>query len=68
MAATDSEPRPGPSVTLEELDEILNRIAATLSFSSVDLRERVKVKYVERIQTNDALSRIFQILNSSKAK
>jgi DNA ligase 4 len=68
MAATDSESRPALSVTLEELDEILDRIVATSSFSSVDLRERVKVKYVEPIRTNDELSRIFQILNSSEAK
>ena len=40
---TDSEPRLGPSVVLEELDEI---IASTSSFSSVNLKERVKAKYV----------------------
>jgi DNA ligase-4 len=68
MAATDSELRPGPSMTLEELDEILDRIAATSSFSSVDLRERVKAKYMEPIRSNDALSRIFRILNSCEAK
>jgi DNA ligase 4 len=68
MAATDSEPRLGPSVALEELDEILDRIAATSSFSSVDLRERVKAKYMEPIRTNDALSIIFRRLNSSEAK
>jgi DNA ligase 4 len=68
ITATDFGSRPGTSVTLEELDKILDRIAATLSFSSVDLRERVKVKYIERIQTNNALSGIFRILNSSEAK
>jgi len=52
MAATDSKPGPGPSVALEELDKILDRIAATSSFSSVDLRERVKAKYREPILTN----------------
>jgi DNA ligase-4 len=55
-------------VALEELDEILDRIAATSSFSSIDLRERVKAKYMEPIRTNDALSIIFQRLNSSEAK
>jgi hypothetical protein len=55
-------------LSLDELDEILDRIADTSSFSSVDLRERVKAKYVEQMRTNDALSRIIGILNSSKAK
>jgi len=32
MAATDPEHRPSPNVTLEKLDEILDRIAATSSF------------------------------------
>jgi DNA ligase 4 len=68
MAATDSESRPGPSVALEELDEILDRIAATSSFSSVDLRKQVKAKYMEQILTNDVLSIIFRRLNSSEAK
>jgi hypothetical protein len=39
MAATDSESKPGPNMTLEELDEVLDRIAATSPFSSVDLQE-----------------------------
>ena len=68
MSATDSEPRPGSSVTLEELDEILDRIAATSSFSSVDLRERIEAKYAEPIRTQDALSTIFRRLYSSEAK
>jgi DNA ligase N terminus len=44
IAATYSESRPGPSVTLEEL-EILDQIAATSSFSSIELRYRVQAKY-----------------------
>jgi DNA ligase 4 len=36
IATMDSELRPGPSVALEELDEILDRIAATSSFSTVE--------------------------------
>jgi hypothetical protein len=43
IAATDSKPRLGLSVALEELDEILDWIAATLSFASANLKERVKV-------------------------
>ena len=49
MAATDSESRPGPSIMLEEIDEILDQIAATSSFSSIDLRDRVQVVYTELI-------------------
>jgi hypothetical protein len=59
IAAIDSETRPRPSVSLEDLDEILDRITATSSFSSVDLREWVRAKHVEPIRTNDELSRIF---------
>ncbi len=68
MSATDSEPRHGPSATVEELDETLDRIAATSSFSSVYLRERIKEKHAEPIRTDDALSGIFRVLNSSEAK
>ena len=68
MSATDSEPRPCPSVTLEEIDETLDRIAATSPFSSIDLREMVAAKYAKPIRTHDALSVIFRRLNSSEAK
>jgi DNA ligase-4 len=68
MAATDPEHRPGPNVTLEKLDEILDRITATSSFSSIDLRRRMKEKYAEPIRVNDALSSIFRRLKSPKAK
>src|SRR5579871_6221972 len=40
MAVTD-EPRCSPNVTLEELDDILDQIAATSAFSSVRLKERI---------------------------
>jgi hypothetical protein len=68
MSATDSEPRPCPSITVEELDEILDRIAATSAFSSPDLRNRTEEKHVEPLQTNDMLLRVFRIVNSSEAK
>jgi DNA ligase 4 len=68
MAVTDPERRPGPNVTLEELDEILDRIAAISSFSSIDLRRRMKEKYAELIRVNNALSSIFRRLKSPKAK
>jgi DNA ligase-4 len=68
MSATDAETRCGSSVTLEELDETLDRIAATSSFSSIELRERMQAKYSEPIKTQDALARVFRRLYSSEAK
>jgi DNA ligase 4 len=68
MSATDSEPMPCPSITVEELYEILDRIAATSAFSSPDLRNRTEEKHVEPLRTNDTLLRVFRIVNSSEAK
>ncbi len=68
MVATDPEHKPGPNITLEELDEILDRITTISSFSSIDLRRRMKEKYVELIRVNDALSSIFRRLKNPKAK
>jgi DNA ligase-4 len=68
MATTDPDPRPGPNVTLEDINEILDRVAATSSFSSIDLRRRVRKKYTEPISINDALSSIFRRSKSSEAK
>lgn len=55
MSATDIEPRPGPDVTLKEIDEVLDRIAATSSLSSVTLRERANEKYRGSIYANESL-------------
>jgi RNase adaptor protein for sRNA GlmZ degradation len=66
MAATDSEHR--PSLILEELDEILDQIITTSSFSSIDLRRRIKEKYAKLIRVNNAFSSIFRRLKSLKAK
>jgi len=66
MSATDFGP--SLSVTFEELDEILDRIAATSSFSSLHLREKIRVKYAEPIRTHNALLILFRRLHSSKAK
>jgi DNA ligase 4 len=68
MSATDSEPIPCPSITVEELDKILDRIAATSVFLSPDLRNRTEEKYIELLQTNNIFLRIFRIVNSSEAK
>ena len=57
MSVTDSEPILCPSITVEELDEILDRIAATSAFSSPDLRNRTKEKHVELLLINDMLLR-----------
>ena len=66
MAAIDSEHK--PSLILEKFDEILDRIVATSSFSSIDLRRRMKENYAELIRVNDALSSIFRRLKSPEAK
>src|ERR1051326_3344307 len=42
ISQTDAEPKPGPEVSLEDIDETLDQIAAASPFSSFDLRERVK--------------------------
>jgi hypothetical protein len=66
MAAIDSKHR--PSLTLEEFDEILDRIIAISSFLSIDLRRRIKKKYAKLIRVNNAFSSIFRRLKSPKAK
>jgi DNA ligase 4 len=68
ISATDPEPRPGPNVTLEELNEILDRITATSSFLFIDLRRRIKEKYAKLIRVNNTLSSIFRRLKSPEAK
>ncbi|KAH7115533.1 hypothetical protein EDB81DRAFT_819669, partial [Dactylonectria macrodidyma] len=68
MAITDCESRTGREVTLEELDDILDQIAASSSFSSASLRERVTTKCGRSIRTNDLLSKVFRVLQSSEAK
>jgi hypothetical protein len=59
MSATDSEPMPWLSITVKELDKILDQIAATSAFLSSDLRNRTEEKHVEPLQTNDMLLRVF---------
>lgn len=68
MLKTDAEPKLDPSVTLEELDEILDRIAATSSFSSVGLRRKIKMKYAQPVLPQNVLSTIFRRLHSLEAK
>ncbi len=68
MFVTDSETKPDPGVTLEELDEILDRITATSSFSSIDLRKSVEAKYTKPIRTHNVLSTLFRRLHNSEVK
>jgi hypothetical protein len=68
MAATDSEHRPNPNVTLEKFNEILDRITIISSFLSINLRKKIKEKYAKLIRVNNALSNIFRRLKNPKIK
>jgi hypothetical protein len=68
MTITDLKPRPGPNITLEKFDEILDRIIIISSFLSIDLKKKIKKKYAKVIRVNDTLSSIFYRLKSFKAK
>jgi DNA ligase 4 len=50
MAAIDYKFRYNPNIILEKLNEILDQIAAISSFSTVNLRKRIKKKYEEQIR------------------
>ncbi|KAH7114682.1 hypothetical protein EDB81DRAFT_873452 [Dactylonectria macrodidyma] len=68
MATTDCESRAGREVTLEELDDVLDQIAASSSFSSANLRERVITKHGRSIRADEGLSKVFRVLQSSETK
>jgi len=68
ITATDPGPRPGLTVTLKELDELLDRIAATSPFLSIDLRRRVREKYPEPIRIDEELAVMFAGLSSLEAE
>ncbi|KFA81692.1 hypothetical protein S40288_08085 [Stachybotrys chartarum IBT 40288] len=68
MIITDCEPRLGPDVTLDEIDEILDQIAVSSPFSSAALKEKFKQKSIQSIQRDNLLSNLFQRLHSSEAK
>ncbi|KAH7109337.1 hypothetical protein EDB81DRAFT_769177 [Dactylonectria macrodidyma] len=68
MATTDCESRAGREVTLEELDDVLDQIAASSSFSSASLRERVITKHGRSIRADEGLSIVFRVLQSSETK
>lgn len=56
ISATGSETRPDASMTLEEIDEVLDRVAAASSFSAVDLRNKMNTKYPSYRPADDVLS------------
>ena len=58
MAATDVEPRSGPGMTLDELDEIMDRVAALSPFSSANLKESVERIFSRLAGANDLLSEV----------
>ncbi|KAH6883508.1 hypothetical protein B0T10DRAFT_580496 [Thelonectria olida] len=68
MATTDCESRAGPEVTLEEIDDVLDQVAALSSFSSASLRERVTTKHGRLSCAHDLLRKVFRVLQSSEAK
>ncbi len=47
MSIMDVETRHGLGVTLEELNETLDRVAALLPVLSIKLRQRIEAKYTE---------------------
>jgi DNA ligase 4 len=66
LATTDCEPRYSPDATLEELDNVLDQIAAMSALLSISLREKIKDGLL--ICIDNTLSRIFRVLKSSEAK
>ncbi|KFA48997.1 hypothetical protein S40293_09786 [Stachybotrys chartarum IBT 40293] len=68
MATTDCEPRVGPEAILEEIDDVLDQVAALSSFSSASLREKVTKKHGRLSRADDLLAKIFRVLRSSECK
>lgn len=68
MSTTDDSPRPQHRITVTEIDRTLDRVASTSSFSSFDLREKIKVSQPQPIHVADELTMIFCRLQSSQAK
>jgi DNA ligase-4 len=68
IVITDCEPRLGPNMTLSEINKVLDQIAASSSFSSVALKERIKEKYSQSIRRDNLLLRLFRRLCSSETK
>ena len=56
ISATDSEIRPSASVTLEEIDEVLDRAAAASPFSTVNLTSGVALERVILVHSSTTSS------------
>lgn len=61
MATTYGE-LSGPHLTVDKLDDILDRVAASSPFSSINLQARVEQKSARSAVTNDLLSGVFRQL------
>jgi DNA ligase-4 len=68
LLPTDAETRPGPKVSLEEINDALDRIAALSSFSSPELKAEVSARYAKPVSPVNILSWIFRRLDSSESK
>lgn len=62
MATTDCESRAGPELTMEEIDDALDQIAALSSFSSTSLREEATTKHGGLSRIDDLLRKVFRVL------
>jgi DNA ligase 4 len=68
MSATDSTLQLDSSVTVDQIDEILDHIAVKSSFSSPKLRADVRVRQAAPTDTQSELSNIFRRLRGLEAK
>lgn len=68
VAKTDCEPRVGSELTLEEIDDTLDQVAALSSFSSANLRDAVREKHDQLSSANELFSKVFVRMKSFEAK
>lgn len=68
MAPTDCESRSGSDMTLDELDEIIDRVAALSPFSSMILKKSIERRFGRSVRAMDLLSGVSRHLRSSEAK
>jgi hypothetical protein len=67
MFATYLEVGLDPSMTLREVDEILDRLGAASPFSSIDLWGRIEARHSRLLQVDEMFSAIFCRQYSSEA-
>ncbi|KAK0710403.1 hypothetical protein B0T21DRAFT_415962 [Apiosordaria backusii] len=68
MVTTDYELRSGSGRTLDELNDIIDRVAALSPLSFMNLKKSVERKFGRSARGNDLLSEVFRYLHSSEAK